>query len=173
MLENRKSYRIPFRGKFVYGDTQSVFTGNALNISAGGIFVSSLNLLKRETHCQVLFQLRPEEQPICMEALVKRVSQSTADPEHIPGLGFQFIGDDKEDVKDRIESYMVECRKNYEVASTILSAGEPDLRTIKNLLSNLHLPKFQDLGELRQYVERVLRAIELVDKNVEESPAPL
>jgi hypothetical protein len=27
----------------------------------------------------------------------------------------------------------------------------------------MHLPDFQDLGELRMYVERILRSIELVD----------
>jgi hypothetical protein len=27
----------------------------------------------------------------------------------------------------------------------------------------MHLPNFQDLGELRVYVERILRAIELVE----------
>lgn len=163
MLENRKSYRIPFRTKFIFGLGQGVYTGNAINISAGGIFVSSLRLLPRDALCTILFQLRPDELPINMEALVKRVSQSTADPEHIPGLGFQFVGDGKEEVKRRIEEYMEESRKNYEVASTILSTGEPDLNSLQRFLSNMHLPPFQDLGELKQYLERVLRSIELVE----------
>ncbi len=163
MLENRKTYRIPFRAKFIFGLGQGVFTGNALNISAGGIFVSSLRLLPRDSLCKILFQLRPNELPINMEALVKRVSQSTPDPEHNPGLGFQFVGSGQEEVKRRVEAYMEESRKNYEVASTILSSGEPDLHSLQRFLSNMHLPHFQDLGELKNYLERVLRSIELVE----------
>lgn len=168
MLENRKSYRIPFRAKFVFGLDKGVFTGNAVNISEGGIFVSSLRLLPRDALCKVLFQLRPEEEPIIMEALVKRISQSTADPEHLPGLGFQFIGTEVDSVKTRITEYMEESRKNYEVASTILASGEPDLASLQSFLSNIHLPPFQDLGELKQYLERVLLSIELVEKTHRE-----
>jgi hypothetical protein len=101
MIENRRSYRIPFRMKFVYGTEDKVYTGNTVNISSGGIFISALDLLPRETNCKVLFQLLPTEPPISIDAVVKRVSQSTTDPEHIPGLGFQFVGDGQDDVKRR------------------------------------------------------------------------
>jgi len=163
MIENRKAYRIPFRTKFVYGTEEKVYSGNTVNISAGGIFVSCMELLPRETSCKVLFQLSPTEEPISINAVIRRVSQSTTDPEHIPGLGFQFIGTGREEVKRRIEEFMEENRKNFEVAATILSSGEPDLSSLSEFLSQMHLPSFQDLGELRMYVERVLRAIELVE----------
>jgi hypothetical protein len=163
MIENRKAYRIPFRTKFVFGTHEKVYSGNTINLSAGGIFISCLELLPRETQCKALFQLAPQEPPISIEAVIKRVSQSTVDPEHIPGLGFQFIGAGHEGVKRRIEDFMEENRKNFEVAATILSSGEPDLSSLSEFLSQMHLPPFQDLGELRMYVERVLRAIELVE----------
>jgi hypothetical protein len=163
MIENRRNYRIPFRTKFVFGTEEKVYSGNSINISAGGIFVSCLDLLPRETSCKVLFQLSPTEAPISISALIKRVSQSTTDPEHIPGLGFQFVGSGHEEVKLRIEDFMEENRKNFEVAATILSSGEPDLGSLTDFLTRMHLPDFQDLGELRMYVERILRSIELVD----------
>jgi len=165
MIENRKAYRIPFRTKFVFSTPEKVYTGNSANISAGGIFVSCLELLPRETLCKALFQLTPDDVPIAIEAVIKRVSQSTTDPEHIPGLGFQFAGTGQEDVKRRIDEFMEETRKNFEVAATILSSGEPDLSSLSDFLDHMHLPPFQDLGELRFYVERVLRAIELVESN--------
>jgi hypothetical protein len=165
MIENRKTYRIPFRRKFVFSSADTVHTGNSVNISAGGIFVSCLKVLPRETLCKCLFQLSSDDEPISIEAVVKRVSQSTTDPEHIPGLGFQFVGSGREDVKRRIEEFMEETRKNFEVAATVLSSGEPDLSSLSNFLERMHLPPFQDLGELRLYVERILRAIELVEAN--------
>lgn len=165
MIENRKAYRIPFRTKFVFGTPERLYSGNTVNISAGGIFVSALELLPRETHCRVLFQLDLNEPPISIEAIVKRVAQSTADPEHIPGLGFQFVGSSQEAVQIQVEEFMEEKRKNFEIAATILSSGEPDLSSLSSFLSEMQLPTFQDLGELRMYVERVLRAIELVEAN--------
>jgi len=162
MIENRRTYRIPFRTKFVFGTEEKVYSGNSVNISAGGIFISCLDLLPRETSCKVLFQLSPTEAPISIGAVIKRVSHTT-DPEHIPGLGFQFVGTGHENVKLRIEDFMEENRKNFEVAATILSSGEPDLSSLSDFLTRMHLPDFQDLGELRMYVERILRAIELVD----------
>lgn len=166
MIENRKAYRLPFRTKFVFGTEDKVYSGNTVNISAGGIFISCMDLLMRETSCKVLFQLSPLEAPISIGAVIKRVSQSTIDPEHVPGLGFQFAGTGQEEVKQRIEDFMEENRKNFEVAATILSSGEPDLGSLSEFLSRMHLPKFQDLGELRLYVERVLKAIELVEDRV-------
>ncbi|MEO5668473.1 MAG: PilZ domain-containing protein [Bdellovibrionota bacterium] len=168
MIENRKAYRVPFRTKFVYATEEKVITGNTVNLSAGGIFISALELLPRETQCKVLFQLSPDEAPISISAIIKRVSQSTTDPEHIPGLGFQFVGAGHEEVKQRIDIFMEETRKNFEVAATILSSGEPDLSSLSEFLSRMHLPSFQDLGELRMYVERVLRAIELVESNTKD-----
>lgn len=165
MLENRRSYRIPFREKFVYGTADAVHTGNALNISNGGIFISASEHFPRETFCKVLFQLRPEEAPVVMNAVVKRVAQGTSDPEDIPGLGFQFVGSETDPVMKRISNYMDECRQNYELAATILSRGEPELASIQGFLKKMHLPHFQDLGALRQYVERVLEAIEMVDRS--------
>jgi hypothetical protein len=163
MIENRKTYRIPFRTKFVFAHDDQVFTGNTINISAGGLFVSCLESLPRESLCRVLFLLEEGVDPICTEAIVKRVSTSTFDPEDAPGLGFQFENEENEMVRQQIDAFMEDSRKNYEVASTILSSGEPDLASLSQFLKRMHLPSFQDLGELKLYIERVIRSIELVE----------
>lgn len=165
MIENRKSFRIPFRTKFVFANESNVFTANSVNISSGGIFVSCLETLPRETMCKALFLLTPESDPINIDVVVKRVSQSTTDPEHVPGLGFQFVATDNLALQKQIDEYMEETRKNYEIASSILSSGEPDMNSLNDFIKRMHLPMFQDFGELRFYVERILRAIELVESS--------
>ena len=42
-------------------------------------------------------------------------------------------------------------------------AGEPDLASLEPLLEKMHLPPYSDFGELKFFIERILKAIELVD----------
>jgi hypothetical protein len=166
MIENRKAYRLPFRGKFLYGTKDRVSTGSAVNVSAGGIFVTAFDVLPRDTLCRCVFALSRDEEPVSLEAAVKRVVAPSTDPEQIPGMGFSFVDPDSEAAR-RVLDFMVETRMNYEVMATILASGEPDLVSLQPLLAKLHVPPFADLGELRQYVERILRAVELVDRRAQ------
>lgn len=167
MIENRKAYRLPFRGKFLFGTKDRVSTGSAVNVSAGGIFVSSFDILPRDTLCHCVFSLDESEAPLTIEAVVKRVVAPSIDPEQKPGMGFSFV-DANTHAAHRVNDFMIECRKNYEVMATILASGEPDIVSLKPLLNMLHVRPFADLGELRQYVERILRAVELVDRNASQ-----
>jgi hypothetical protein len=162
---NRKHFRIPFRTKFIYGTPDRVFTGNTLNISPGGIFVGTLDLVPRGTLCKVSFLLKENQDPIITEALVKRVASASYDPQEIPGLGFQFSEETQSaEVLQRLSDFIEENRRKFEVAATILASGEPELLSLLPLFRDLHLPSFKDLGEVRQYVERVLKSIELVEQ---------
>ncbi len=162
---NRKHFRIPFKTKFVYATAERVFTGNALNLSPGGIFIGTMDLIPRGTLCRVAFLLKENEEPIMTEALVRRVASAGFDPQEVPGLGFQFPEENQSpEVLERLSSFIEENRRKLEVAATILSSGEPELVSLLPLFRDLHLPNFQDLGEVRQYVERVLKSIELVEK---------
>jgi len=169
MIENRKAYRLPFRGKFVFGSSDRVSTGSAVNVSAGGIFVTTFDILPRDTECRCVFLLDAEEDPIAIDALVKRVVAPSTDPEAVPGMGFSFKDPEAPGAR-RVLEFMVDSRRNFEVMATILSTGEPDLVSLKPLVTKLHVAPFSDLGELRQYVERILRAVELVDRRASQPP---
>jgi len=166
MIENRKSYRLPFRRKFLFATKDQVYTGNSANISAGGIFVTILESekIKRDALCRCLFLLNFEDEPVCLDGKVMRIIAQSTNPEETPGVGFQFVSTEARDV-DRLQDFMDASKKNFEVASTILSSGEPDLASLEPLVKDMHLPPFSDLGELRFYVERILKAIEMVDSN--------
>ena len=169
--ENRRSYRLPFRTKFVVGTESRVITGNAINISAGGIFVMTLDPFPRETICRCVFQLEPRSPPISCESIVKRVIASTGGLEETPGMGMNFTETGNNNLV-RIKSFMEENKKNFELASTILSSGEPDLVSLEPLVRQMHLPPHLDLGELRFYVERILRTVELIESGGPTVPTP-
>lgn len=165
MLENRRNYRIPFREKFVFSTPVGVFAGNGVNVSKGGAFVSLLEnpQIKTGLKCRALFKLTPTSKPISLDASIKRVIASGLNPETMPGLAFEFENIDLE-IQAIIDNYLEESRKNFEVIATILGSGEPDLLTLEPLLATVQVPPFADLGELRFHVERILRAIEMVEK---------
>jgi PilZ domain len=166
MIENRRNYRIPFREKFVFSTSMGVYAGNGVNVSKGGAFVSLLETpqIKTGLKCRALFKLTPTSKPISIDATVKRVIASNTNPETVPGLAFEFENIDPA-VQSVINNYLEESRKNFEVIATILASGEPDLLTLEPLLATVQLPPSADLGELRFHVERILRAIEMVEKD--------
>ncbi len=145
-------------------------TGNSVNISAGGIFVSTFESerLKRDDLCRCVFQLNDEDEPICLDAKVVRVVAQSMNPEELPGLGLAF-----QDTEGAHEEYLIEFmernRKNFEVASTILMGGEPDILSLQPLLDQMHLPPLSDMGELRFFVERILKSVEMVERNLGKS----
>lgn len=167
MVENRKTYRLPLRTKYLFSDGKNVFVGNTANISEGGVFITTVGTpaVSRETLCRCLFTIRADEKPVMIEGVVKRVVATTANPEEIPGVGFSFVQEDKEEL-ERVKDFIAEMRRNFEVVSTVLSAGEPEIGTLMPMVSQMHLPPYSDLGELRLIVERVLRAIEFVEKDI-------
>jgi hypothetical protein len=165
MIENRKTYRLPLRTKFVFSDSRTVMVGNSVNISEGGIFISTVETptVARETRCRCLFLMHGNDTPISTEAIVKRVIAASPNPEEVPGVGFSFVHEDTE-AAERIQDFIAEMRRNFEVAATVLSAGEPEVATLAPLVSQMHLPPYSDLGELKLIIERVLRSIELVER---------
>lgn len=163
MIENRKDYRLPFRTKIIFGTGERVATGNATNISAGGVFVMTLEPFPSETRCQCVFVLDPEKKPLCLEAVVKRVVSSSVNLEEMPGLGLSFTHM-SEDSLNQLAEFMTENRKNFELAATLLQSGEPDLASLEPLLERMHLPPYADFGELRFFIERILKSIEIVDR---------
>ena len=94
MFERRKSFRVPFRSKLIFSMPSGVFVGNTDNISAGGISIRSFETnVAPETKLHCLMQLEPDEAPLSLQAIIKRVIQPTSNPEDIPGLGLAFVAE--------------------------------------------------------------------------------
>jgi len=167
MIENRKAYRLPFRSKFVFGTDDEVRTGNTTNISAGGVYVMTLDPFPRETQVRCLFMLTPDGPPLCVDGVVKRVVSPSVSLEETPGIGLNFV-DINDQIAESMNNFMTETRKDFEIASTLLMAGEPDLASLEPLLEKMHLPPYSDFGELKFFIERILKAIELVDSKNQE-----
>jgi hypothetical protein len=146
------------------GTPQKVYSGNCVNLSEGGSFVSLLavNEFKRDIVCQCVFSVKKNITPLTFQASIKRIALPSPNPENAFGVGVSF---DKPsaDSFEILRDYLEEMREHYEVLGTLLSQGEPDIRSLQPIFQELYLPHFVDLAQLKIYVERVLKSIELIE----------
>ena len=163
MFENRLHYRLPLNQKYIVGFPHGVYAGTCVNISSGGCFVNLLETkgIQLNDTCRCVFITHAGAEPTIINASVKRVVSPSPNPETLAGVALQF--DEKEQALEAIYNSIEEMRNQYELISTILGHGEPDISTLQPILQSLSLKPFMDLGELNQYVERILRAVELVE----------
>ena len=164
MFENRQHYRLPLNRKFIVGKEDGVFAGTCVNISSGGAFVNLLDVsqFKLNDKIKCVFSLKSDSDPITIEADVKRVVAPSPNPENTAGLAIMFEA--TEQMTEQLKESVEEMRNQFELISTILEHGEPEIRTLQPILQSLNLRPFMDMGELHQYVERILQSVELVEK---------
>lgn len=165
LIENRRSYRLPFRNKIILGTNFKIYAGSAVNISVGGLFISISDLSKLSTgeECSCVFQLEENTAPLKLNAVIKRLNRSNSNPNDEPGVGIQFYKNSLEVLKP-LREYIQDLRKDYEALSTVLDATEPELRSLLPIVKRLHIHPVENLAELKNNVDQTIMAIEHVEK---------
>jgi hypothetical protein len=175
MFENRKFYRIPSLARFVLGGSQKIVTGRCTNISFGGGFIQLLDVgsLKSGDVLKCDFLLQESGQVLTAQAEIRRVSQGSPDPTEPVGIGISFselIGNSQKE----LSQFILDQKRVYEILGALLMNTEPDLRSIRPLISKLPLQRQLNLRDLRLFVEATLKAIQLVEqKGGAQPPSPV
>lgn len=164
MIENRKFYRLPSHSRFVLGSQTRVYAGKATNISFGGSFIHMLDVkgIKSGDRLKCDFMLQDNGPVLSCMALVRRVALGSSNPADYSGVGIEFqdyVGDSSR----LIDEFLFEQKRLYELLGTLLMNTEPDLRSMKPMLSKLPIQRQSDLRDLRVFVESTLRAIQMVE----------
>lgn len=164
MIENRKFYRLPSHSRFILGNNQTVYSGKFTNISTGGAFVHILDVtgLQSGDRLKCDFILNESSPVLGAMVQVKRVARGSGNPADLSGLGLAFV-DFLGDSKKSLDEYIFDQKRIYEVLGALLMSTEPDMRSMKPLLSRLPIQRAPDLRDLRIFVESTLRAIERVE----------
>lgn len=152
-------------GRFVLGNSQKIFTGTALNVSFGGAFVHIFDLegLKSGDHLKCDFVLQESGHVFTSQVEVRRVAYGSANHFDYSGLGLQFV-DLKGDSQKGLFQYILDQKRIYELLGALLMNTEPDLRSIRPLISKLPFARQFDLKGVRDFVETTLRSIQLVEQ---------
>ncbi len=174
MVENRKFYRIPNMGRFILGNSQKIYTGTALNVSFGGAFVHIFDLegLKSGDLLKCDFVLHESGNVLSTQVEVRRVVYGSANHFDYSGLGIQFV-DLKGDSQKGLFQYILDQKRIYELLGALMINTEPDLRSIRPLISKLPFNRQFDIRGVRDFVETTLRSIQLVEqKGTSLPPSP-
>ena len=175
MVENRKFYRIPNMGRFVLGNSNKLFTGSALNVSFGGAFVHIFDLssFKSGDLLKCDFVLYEGGSVFSSQVEVRRVAYGSANHFDYSGLGLQFV-DLKDESQKGLYQYILDQKRTYEILGALLINTEPDLRSIRPLISKLPFSRQFDLRALKDFVETTLRSIQMVEqKGGAQPPSPI
>ncbi len=174
MIENRKFYRLPSNARFVLGNNRSVFSGKATNMSFGGSFIHLLafNGIQNGDKLKCDFMLSENSAVLTSMVQVRRVALGSSNPSDYSGLGIEFT-EFHADTQTQLEEYLFDQKRIYELLGTLLMNTEPDMRSMRPLISKLPVSKMTDIRDLRLFVESTLKAIQMVERKNEAPIAPL
>ena len=161
-------------GRFILGNSQNIFTGSALNVSFGGVFVHIFDLgnLKSGDRLKCDFVLHESGQVLSSQVEVRRVVYGSANHFDYSGLGLQFL-DLKGESQKGLFQYILDQKRTYELLGALLMNTEPDLRSIRPLISKLPFTRQVDLKGVKDFVETTLRSIQMVEeKGGVQPPSP-
>ena len=97
-IERRQQPRVSVQVRVTLSSESNFFTGFTDNISEGGLFVATHDLLPIGQILELEFRLPDADEPICVEAKVRwhRTRESAYDGTPV-GFGAQFINIDESD----------------------------------------------------------------------------
>lgn len=87
----RRAQRVDMQIEVNFGSEHNFYTGLSENLSEGGIFVVTPNVLPRGTRMTVEFTLPDQGEPIKAQGVVRWTRElENADPDYPSGMGIQF-----------------------------------------------------------------------------------
>lgn len=158
-VERRKEYRLPFEDKIIFSDGKRTYTGYALNISRGGLFVTSLDPFPIETHGHIAFFLPQRETCLTFKAKVVHIVFDRQRCEVENGMGFMFM-DMTSEQKELIDNHIRADQDCYLELKRLLAADRPDAQQMQEQLQRLPSLRRHDLLALRYRVNRICTLFE-------------
>jgi uncharacterized protein (TIGR02266 family) len=108
--DRRQFYRATIKTAVHIGSESNFYTGFTDDISEGGLFVATHNLLANLAVVDLEFTLPDEGPPIRVRGEVRWVREYNPTSDGHPGMGIRFLGLSQED-RDRIEKFVVTIRE--------------------------------------------------------------
>ena len=71
-IERRKEHRLPYFEKVLFSDGQRTMTAHAINVSRGGLFVTTLDPYPIDTQGYVAFMLPSQPLSLCAKETRRR-----------------------------------------------------------------------------------------------------
>jgi Tfp pilus assembly protein PilZ len=158
-IERRREHRLPFQERVIFSDGRQSTTQYAVNISRGGLFMTSLDPLPMNTVGYLAFLLHSHPTSLCVKARVAHIMFDRQRCEIDCGMGFQFV-DMNESQRAIINTYILNIQRSYLELKRILAAPSPNALELQRALRQVPRLQGLDLLALRYKVNRVCTVFE-------------
>lgn len=153
-VNRRREYRLPYFEKVIFSDGNKHLTAHALNISRGGIFLTTLDAFPIDTNGQLAFVLSSHSRSLCIKTRVAHIVFDKQRGEVECGMGVQFL-DPTQAQLNLINLHIFTDQNNYLELRELLNSEKLDWVGINKLRSRLPGLERYDLLGLRYRVNRI------------------
>lgn len=151
--EKRKDYRIPLESKIIYTDGNHSSTAFAVNISRGGLFITTMHPLTLDSDLRLLFLLPNQPKAQYIKARVAHIVYDRQRCEVECGMGLEFLAMDESQTAN-LNLHILNTKMAYLELRKILEMEKPNMMELGRHLK--HFPFLtNDILFLRYRVERI------------------
>lgn len=158
-VNRRTEHRLPYFDKVIFVNSGKYLTAHAINISRGGMFVTTLDAFPIDTKGFLSFMIPSYSRSLCVKTRIAHVVFDKQRSEVECGMGLQFL-EVSESNLNLLNLHMLNDQKNYLELQTVLSQEKPDLLLINQLRSKLPGLAHYDLLGLKYRVNRICTLFE-------------
>jgi len=158
-VEKRKEHRLPYQKKIIFSDGKAALSAYGLNISRGGLFVTSLDPYPIDSSGHIAFFLPNLPQSLCVKAKVVHIVFDRQRCEIECGMGFQFV-DLNESQKSILNLHILNEEASYMELKKILVAHKPNGEEMARCVAKLPSLDGLDLLAMRYRVNRICTMFE-------------
>lgn len=159
-INRRKEPRLPFFDKVIVSSAGKYITAHAINLSRGGIFVTTMDAFPIENNANAVFMLPNYSNTLSIKSRIAHIVFDKQRSEVECGMGIQFL-ELSQTHSNLLNLYILNDQKNYLELKELLTAEKPDFLSINNLRNKLPGLSHYDLLGLKYRVDRICTLFEL------------
>jgi Tfp pilus assembly protein PilZ len=153
-INRRREYRLPYFEKVIFSNGDKHLTAHALNISRGGVFLTTLDAFPIDTNGQLAFMLSSHSRSLCVKTRVTHIVFDQQRGEVECGMGLQFL-DPTQAQLNLINLHIFSDQNNYLELRDLLNEEKLDWVNINKVRSRLPGLAQYDLLGLKYRVNRI------------------
>lgn len=158
-IERRKDSRLPYYHKVVLTDGVKTMVGSAMNISRGGLFITSLSPFPIDTRAHAIFLLPNHPETLQVKVKIAHVVFDRFRAEVECGMGCEFFDVDAS-ARTLINLHILSAQETYAQLQRLLAEPQPNFPAIQACLQKVPHLDGSDLAELRYRVNRICTIFE-------------
>lgn len=158
-INRRKEPRLPYFDKVIVSNSGKHLTAHAVNISRGGIFITTMDAFPIDTNGYAVFMLPNYDRTLAIKTRIAHIVFDKQRSDVECGMGLEFL-ELRQTHSNLLNLHMLNDQKNYFELRDLLSQEKLDLLSINLLRSKLPGLSHYDLLGLKYRINRICTLFE-------------